>query len=75
MISQEVSLLAKRFCSAKREHTAVCQTVCPPNTELLALISFAVGSHDALQSPSACLVVGKVVKGGTGLFDLKQPLK
>uniref|UniRef100_A0A670J6Q3 DNA-directed RNA polymerase subunit n=1 Tax=Podarcis muralis TaxID=64176 RepID=A0A670J6Q3_PODMU len=33
------------------------------------------GSHDELQSPSACLVVGKVVKGGTGLFDLKQPLK
>ncbi|XP_062988010.1 DNA-directed RNA polymerase I subunit RPA1 [Elgaria multicarinata webbii] len=34
-----------------------------------------LGSHDELQSPSACLVVGKVVKGGTGLFDLKQPLK
>ncbi|XP_072860138.2 DNA-directed RNA polymerase I subunit RPA1 isoform X2 [Pogona vitticeps] len=34
-----------------------------------------MGSHDELQSPSACLVVGKVVKGGTGLFDLKQPLK
>ncbi|XP_060138282.1 DNA-directed RNA polymerase I subunit RPA1 [Zootoca vivipara] len=33
------------------------------------------GSHDELQSPSACLVVGKVVKGGTGLFELKQPLK
>ncbi|TRZ04271.1 hypothetical protein DNTS_031963, partial [Danionella cerebrum] len=34
-----------------------------------------LGAHDKLQSPSACLVVGKVVKGGTGLFDLKQPLK
>ncbi|KAL7976983.1 hypothetical protein Chor_008932 [Crotalus horridus] len=34
-----------------------------------------LGSHDELLSPSACLVVGKVVKGGTGLFDLKQPLK
>ncbi|XP_042331247.1 DNA-directed RNA polymerase I subunit RPA1 [Sceloporus undulatus] len=34
-----------------------------------------LGSHDKLQSPSACLVVGRVVKGGTGLFDLKQPLK
>ncbi|NXT38325.1 RPA1 polymerase, partial [Pelecanoides urinatrix] len=33
-----------------------------------------MGSHDELRSPSACLVVGKVVKGGTGLFDLKQPL-
>lgn len=32
------------------------------------------GAHDELRSPSACLVVGKVVKGGTGLFDLKQPL-
>uniref|UniRef100_A0A8C9S8L2 DNA-directed RNA polymerase subunit n=1 Tax=Scleropages formosus TaxID=113540 RepID=A0A8C9S8L2_SCLFO len=34
-----------------------------------------MGSHDKLCSPSACLVVGKVVKGGTGLFDLKQPLQ
>lgn len=33
------------------------------------------GAHDELRSPSACLVVGKVVKGGTGLFDLKQPLR
>ncbi|KAL1261396.1 hypothetical protein QQF64_006661 [Cirrhinus molitorella] len=33
-----------------------------------------LGSYDKLRSPSACLVVGKVVKGGTGLFDLKQPL-
>ncbi|XP_030650182.1 DNA-directed RNA polymerase I subunit RPA1 [Chanos chanos] len=34
-----------------------------------------LGSRDKLCSPSACLVVGKVVKGGTGLFDLKQPLQ
>lgn len=34
-----------------------------------------MGSHDELKSPSACLVVGKVVKGGTGLFELKQPLR
>ncbi|KAM5228128.1 DNA-directed RNA polymerase I subunit RPA1 isoform 2-T2 [Ctenodactylus gundi] len=34
-----------------------------------------MGSHDELRSPSACLVVGKVVKGGTGLFELKQPLR
>uniref|UniRef100_A0A8C4V3P1 DNA-directed RNA polymerase subunit n=1 Tax=Falco tinnunculus TaxID=100819 RepID=A0A8C4V3P1_FALTI len=33
-----------------------------------------MGARDELRSPSACLVVGKVVKGGTGLFDLKQPL-
>ncbi|NXU55669.1 RPA1 polymerase, partial [Turnix velox] len=33
-----------------------------------------MGAQDELRSPSACLVVGKVVKGGTGLFDLKQPL-
>ncbi|XP_006111690.2 DNA-directed RNA polymerase I subunit RPA1 [Pelodiscus sinensis] len=33
-----------------------------------------MGAHDELRSPSACLVVGKVVRGGTGLFDLKQPL-
>lgn len=34
-----------------------------------------MGSHDELRSPSACLVVGKVVRGGTGLFELKQPLR
>ncbi|KAM7417105.1 hypothetical protein PAMA_016965 [Pampus argenteus] len=34
-----------------------------------------LGSHDELVSPSACLVVGKVVKGGTGLFQLRQPLQ
>ncbi|XP_066505483.1 DNA-directed RNA polymerase I subunit RPA1 [Hoplias malabaricus] len=34
-----------------------------------------LGSCDKLNSPSACIVVGKVVKGGTGLFDLKQPLQ
>ncbi|MBN3323709.1 RPA1 polymerase, partial [Atractosteus spatula] len=34
-----------------------------------------LGAYDELKSPSACLVVGKVVKGGTGLFDLKQPLQ
>lgn len=34
-----------------------------------------LGAHDQLVSPSACLVVGKVVKGGTGLFELKQPLQ
>lgn len=34
-----------------------------------------MGAHDELKSPSACLVVGKVVKGGTGLFELKQPLR
>ncbi|XP_041048418.1 DNA-directed RNA polymerase I subunit RPA1 [Carcharodon carcharias] len=34
-----------------------------------------LGAHDELKSPSACLVVGKVIRGGTGLFDLKQPLK
>uniref|UniRef100_A0A803YFW7 DNA-directed RNA polymerase I subunit RPA1 n=1 Tax=Meleagris gallopavo TaxID=9103 RepID=A0A803YFW7_MELGA len=33
-----------------------------------------MGAYDELRSPSACLVLGKVVKGGTGLFDLKQPL-
>ncbi|KAF7707147.1 DNA-directed RNA polymerase I subunit RPA1 [Silurus meridionalis] len=34
-----------------------------------------LGLYDKLNSPSACLVVGKLVKGGTGLFDLKQPLQ
>ncbi|KAM9833161.1 DNA-directed RNA polymerase I subunit RPA1 isoform 2-T2 [Syngnathus typhle] len=34
-----------------------------------------LGASDQLVSPSACLVVGKVVKGGTGLFELKQPLQ
>ncbi|XP_056295891.1 DNA-directed RNA polymerase I subunit RPA1 [Pseudoliparis swirei] len=34
-----------------------------------------LGLHDKLESPSACLVVGKIVKAGTGLFELKQPLQ
>ncbi|XP_030852023.1 DNA-directed RNA polymerase I subunit RPA1-like [Strongylocentrotus purpuratus] len=33
------------------------------------------GAKDNLQSPSARLVVGRVVNGGTGCFDLIQPLK
>nr|XP_054764131.1 DNA-directed RNA polymerase I subunit RPA1-like [Lytechinus pictus] len=32
------------------------------------------GAKDNLQSPSARLVVGRVVNGGTGCFDLIQPL-
>lgn len=49
-----------------------------PDFSLSQLTSTLVslpGSHDELRSPSACLVVGKVVKGGTGLFELKQPLR
>lgn len=45
-----------------------------PRPSEMGLLSL-VGSHDELRSPSACLVVGKVVKGGTGLFELKQPLR
>ncbi|KAF9919290.1 hypothetical protein BX616_009322 [Lobosporangium transversale] len=32
------------------------------------------GDYDALDSPSARLVLGKVVEGGTGSFDVMQPL-
>jgi DNA-directed RNA polymerase I subunit RPA1 len=32
------------------------------------------GDFDPLESPSACLVMGKVVKGGTGSFEIRQPL-
>ncbi len=32
------------------------------------------GDRDVLQSPSACLVAGRVVHGGTGSFDLLQRL-
>ena len=32
------------------------------------------GDMDALQSPSARLVMGKVVRGGTGAFEILQPL-
>ncbi|KAF8983264.1 hypothetical protein BGZ46_010562 [Entomortierella lignicola] len=32
------------------------------------------GDFDSLQSPSARLVMGKVVEGGTGAFDVMQPL-
>nr|XP_032800658.1 DNA-directed RNA polymerase I subunit RPA1-like [Petromyzon marinus] len=33
-----------------------------------------MGSWDELRSPSASLVVGQLVRAGTGLFELKQPL-
>ena len=32
------------------------------------------GDLDALSSPSACLVTGRVVRGGTGCFELLQTL-
>lgn len=32
------------------------------------------GENDAIKSPSACLVTGRVVQGGTGSFELFQPL-
>ncbi|KAF9193699.1 hypothetical protein BGZ51_002363 [Haplosporangium sp. Z 767] len=32
------------------------------------------GDYDGLESPSARLVMGKVVEGGTGAFDVMQPL-
>ncbi|TPX70811.1 DNA-directed RNA polymerase [Spizellomyces sp. 'palustris'] len=32
------------------------------------------GDFDPLESPSARLVLGKVVKGGTGAFEVRQPL-
>ncbi|KAF9387865.1 hypothetical protein CPB97_001922 [Podila verticillata] len=33
------------------------------------------GDYDSLESPSARLVMGKVVEGGTGSFDVMQPLE
>ena len=33
-----------------------------------------VGDTDMLQSPSACLVTGRVVRGGTGCFEVLQKL-
>lgn len=33
------------------------------------------GAVDQLSSPSACLVSGRVVRGGTGAFELLQSLK
>lgn len=32
------------------------------------------GESDAIKSPSACLVTGRVVRGGTGSFELLQTL-
>jgi DNA-directed RNA polymerase I subunit RPA1 len=33
------------------------------------------GDFDTLESPSARLVLGQVVKGGTGAFDILQPIQ
>lgn len=51
------------------------QSLTSPSDPWHKLFLSFIGSHDELKSPSACLVVGKVVKGGTGLFELKQPLR
>ena len=32
------------------------------------------GDYDPLDSPSARIVMGQVVKGGTGAFDVLQPV-
>ena len=32
------------------------------------------GISDSMQSPSACISTGKVIKAGTGVFDVVQPL-
>ena len=32
------------------------------------------GDTDHVQSPSACLVTGQVIGGGTGTFELLQPV-
>ena len=34
----------------------------------------AFGRVDTLDSPSSRLVVGRVIKSGTGIFELRQPL-
>lgn len=36
--------------------------------------SFRHGDFDTLDSPSSRIVVGRVVEGGTGSFDVLQPL-
>eukprot|EP00698_Gefionella_okellyi_P015266 TRINITY_DN4306_c0_g1_i1.p1 TRINITY_DN4306_c0_g1~~TRINITY_DN4306_c0_g1_i1.p1 ORF type:complete len:1591 (-),score=451.91 TRINITY_DN4306_c0_g1_i1:696-5468(-) len=44
-------------------------------TSMKFLISAALnGQFDALESPSARIVMGQVVRGGTGSFELRQPL-
>ena len=35
----------------------------------------AFGRVDTLDSPSSRLVVGRVIKSGTGIFELRQPLQ
>lgn len=32
------------------------------------------GGSDSMKSPSACISTGKVIKAGTGIFDIVQPL-
>lgn len=43
----------------------------------ILILSFCIYSHgdyDTLDSPSSRIVVGRVVEGGTGSFDVLQPL-
>ncbi|KAI9101842.1 hypothetical protein DFS34DRAFT_683946 [Phlyctochytrium arcticum] len=41
---------------------------------LLIIFDFSTGDFDSLDSPSARLVMGQVVKAGTGAFEVRQPL-
>ena len=69
MLKQNPSVLRKLQTNVSS------QTGAPPPTDPNVFSPPGPGAHDELQSPSACLITGKVVKGGTGLFELKQPLQ
>ena len=44
------------------------------SSELVLFVVFATGAVDELNSPSARLTVGRVMKAGTGSFDVVVPL-
>jgi DNA-directed RNA polymerase I subunit RPA1 len=44
-----------------------------PHTDVLFF--YSNGDYDNLSNPSARIVMGRVVEGGTGCFDLLQPLQ
>lgn len=41
---------------------------------MCAIVIFVTGAVDELSSPSARLTVGRVMKAGTGCFDVVVPL-
>jgi DNA-directed RNA polymerase I subunit RPA1 len=56
------------------ENTSPLQKMSFETTTAFLINAAVFGESDRIKSPSASIVVGKVVEGGTGLFECMQPI-